>query len=188
MGSEGATLSQSSLPVNARRGLARRTNIEWNTRMGDALAGMHETYMRRCIELAARAVDTGDVPVGALIVQNGEVIAEGIEAVRAHGDVTAHAEIEAVRRACARLTSLDLSGCTLYTSVEPCPMCAYAIRLARVGTVVSGARTPESEERWSGWSVLTNLESVPRRPPPSVVRDVLAAECLAALERPGGRR
>jgi tRNA(adenine34) deaminase len=155
--------------------------------MGDASAGTHATYMRRCINLAAHAIDTGDVPVGALIVQNGEVIAEGIEAVRAKFDVTAHAEIEAVRRACARVRSLDLSGCTLYTTVEPCPMCAYAIRLARVGTVVSGARTPESEGRWSGWSLLTNPESVPRRPPPNVVRDVLAEECLAVLALRRGR-
>ena len=139
--------------------------------------------MRRCIELAARALDTGDVPVGALIVQEGAVIAEGIEAVRAHRDVTAHAEIEAVRRACDFLRSLDLSGCTLYTSVEPCPMCAYAIRLARVGTVVSGARTPQGEGRWSGWTVLTSPDVLPSRPPPSVVRDVLAEECLAALDR-----
>jgi tRNA(adenine34) deaminase len=146
-------------------------------------ASPHHQYMRRCIELAARAIDTGDVPVGALIVQNGEVIAEGIEAVRAHGDVTAHAEIEAVRSACARLSSSDLSGCTLYTSVEPCPMCAYAIRLARVGTVVSGARTPQSEGHWSGWRLLTSPDVLARRPPPRVVRDVLAEECLAALDR-----
>lgn len=143
----------------------------------------HHVYMRRCIDLAARALAAGDAPVGALVVQNGEMIAEGIEAVKARGDVTAHAEIEAVRRACARLSSLDLSGCTLYTSVEPCPMCAYAIRLARVGTVVSGARTPESDGPWSGWSLLTSPESVPRRPPPRVVRDVLAEECLVGLDR-----
>lgn len=131
----------------------------------------HHVYMRRCIDLAARALAAGDAPVGALVVQNGEVIAEGIEVVKARGDVTAHAEIEAVRRACARLGTLDLDGCTLYTSVEPCPMCAYAIRLARISRVVSGARTPESDGRWSGWLLLTDPDVLPRRPPPSVVRD-----------------
>ena len=132
----------------------------------------HHVYMRRCTELAARAAERGDVPVGAVIEREGEVIAEGIEAVKARGDVTAHAEIEAVRRACTRLGTLDLSGCTLYTSVEPCPMCAYAIRLARISRVVSGARTPESDGPWSGWDLLTDPDVLPRRPPPSVVRDV----------------
>lgn len=101
----------------------------------------HERYMRRCIELAHRALATGDPPVGALVVIDERVVGEGVEGVKARRDVTAHAEIEALRSACERLGSVDLTGCTLYTSVEPCMMCAYAIRLARIGVVVTGARS-----------------------------------------------
>src|SRR5689334_1634155 len=86
----------------------------------------HERYMRRCIELARRALDTGDAPVGALVVADDRIVAEGIEGVRARSDVTAHAEIEALRAASKGLGTLNLTGCTLYTSVEPCVMCAYA--------------------------------------------------------------
>ncbi len=137
--------------------------------------------MRRCLELAREASATGDTPVGAVVVRNGDVLAEGVERVKARHDVTAHAEIEAIRAACTRLRALDLSGCTLYTTVEPCVMCAYAIRLARVGVVVSGARSPDAGSAWSGWHVLTTQAFLPARPCPRVVRDVLAEECLAVL-------
>ena len=147
--------------------------------MSDDTSSRHESYMRRSIELAVRALETSDAPVGAIVVQGGTVIGEGIESVRAHGDVTAHAEILAVRAACERVASLDLSGATLYTSVEPCPMCAYAIRLARIGTVVCGARAPTRSTACSGWHILTSPDALPARPVSSVIRDVLAAECAA---------
>ena len=137
--------------------------------------------MRRCLELARGARATGDTAVGSLVVRHGDVLAEGVESVVAHHDVTAHAEIEAIRMACTRLRGLDLNGCTLYTTVEPCVMCAYAIRLARIGVVVSGARSPDADAAWSGWHVLTTEALVPRRPCPRVVRDVLADACLAVL-------
>ena len=100
----------------------------------------HERHIRRCIELAEEAVKSGDAAVGSLIVDGDELLAEGIEAVRARHDPTAHAEMEALRTACARRRSHDLIGYTLYTSVAPCIMCAYAIRLARISVVVCGAR------------------------------------------------
>ena len=137
--------------------------------------------MRCCLELASRARATGDVAVGSLVVRDGEVIGEGVEAVRARVDVTAHAEIEAIRAAAARLGGRDLSGCALYTTVEPCVMCAYAIRLARITLVVSGARSAESSRDWNGWRLLADSEILPDRGCPSVVRDVLAGECQALL-------
>jgi tRNA(adenine34) deaminase len=143
----------------------------------------HHRYMRLCIDLARRAYATGDTAVGSVVVRGAEIVGEGIESVRARGDVTAHAEIEAVRAACTRLGSLDLSGCTLYTSVEPCVMCAYALRLARVSVVVTGARSAAGPA-FDGCTVLTDAGVLPNRPLPLLVRDVLPDECLAVLTNP----
>jgi tRNA(adenine34) deaminase len=133
--------------------------------------------MRRCIELARQAIVSGDTPVGSLIVDGDELVSEGVEAVRARPDATAHAEMEALRAAFARRRSRDLTGCTLYTSIEPCIMCAYAIRLARIAVVVSGARGGDAGQAVSGHTVLTVARVAPSRPPPLVIRDVLMQEC-----------
>jgi tRNA(adenine34) deaminase len=138
----------------------------------------HERSMRRCLELARQAVASGDTPVGALVVREGAVVAEGVESVRARRDVTAHAEIVALRTASERLGTIDLGGCTLYTSVEPCVMCAYAIRLARISAVVTGARVDPAGR---GIAALADAALLPTRPMPSIVRGVLADECGAAL-------
>src|SRR4029079_8033898 len=98
----------------------------------DSATSRHERHMRRCIELARHAIATGDAPVGSLIVDGGEVVAEGVEAVRARHDPTAHAEMEALRSASARRRSRDLSGCTLYTRVEPCIISAATTTHARI--------------------------------------------------------
>jgi tRNA(adenine34) deaminase len=137
----------------------------------------HEQHMRRCIELAQLAVASGDAPVGSLIVDGDELVSEGVEAVRARLDATAHAEMEALRAACARRRSRDLTGCALYTSVAPCIMCAYAIRLARISLVVCGARGSHGEHVFDGHLVLTDERVAPDRPPPVVIRDVLMQEC-----------
>ena len=146
----------------------------------------HERHMRRCIELARHAIASGDTPVGSLIVDGDEIVSEGVEAVRARQDATAHAEMEALRAASARRRSRDLTGCTLYTSVEPCIMCAYAIRLARISVVVCGARGGDGDELVSGHTVLTDARAAPNRPPPSVIRDVLAQECRSVREQRRG--
>ena len=145
----------------------------------------HERYMRRCIELAGQALASGDSPVGSLIVDGNELVSEGIEAVRAREDATAHAEMEALRTAFVRRRSRDLSGCTLYTSVEPCVMCAYAIRLARISVVVCGARGADGERPVSGHVVLTDERVAPSRPPPLVIRDVLGQECRSVEDQAG---
>jgi tRNA(adenine34) deaminase len=133
--------------------------------------------MRRCIELARQAAVSGDSPVGSLIVAGRDVVSEGIEAVRARADATAHAEMEALRAAFARRHSRDLTGCTLYTSVEPCIMCAYAIRLARISVVVCGARSGDGERAVNGYLVLTDVRIAPHHAGPLVIRDVLAEAC-----------
>ncbi len=126
--------------------------------------------MRRCAELADRARATGDAPVGSLIVRGDAVIGEGVESVRAKHDVTAHAEIEAIRAASARVASHDLSGSTLYTSVAPCVMCAYAIRLAHIAVVVSGAPSGDEALPMSGTAVLTTAAILPTRPLPTLIQ------------------
>lgn len=137
----------------------------------------HERHMHRCIELARQAIVSGDAPVGSLISDGDEVVAEGVEGVNARQDATVHAEMEALRVAFARRRSRDLTGCTLYTTVEPCIMCAYAIRLARISLVVCGARGGDDGSAISGHGVLTDARLAPNHPPPSVIRDVLAEEC-----------
>ena len=98
--------------------------------------------MQRALELAARAEAEGEVPVGALIVLNGEVIGEGWNRPIAGHDPTAHAEIMAMRTAAQRLQNYRLTGATLYVTLEPCPMCAGAMVHARIGRVVYGATDP----------------------------------------------
>jgi tRNA(adenine34) deaminase len=132
----------------------------------------HEIHMRRCVELARLALATGDTPVGSVVVRAGVVVGEGIEAVRAQNDVTAHAEIQALRAASALVGSADLAGCTLYTTVEPCVMCAYAVRLARIALVVSGTRPRRTDGDMDGHDVRTNPRILPTRVPPAVVRDM----------------
>ena len=143
----------------------------------------HEQHMRRCIELARQAIESGDSPVGSLIMDVDEFVSEGVEAVRARQDATAHAEMEALRTAFARRGSRDLTGCTLYTSVEPCIMCAYAIRLARISVVVCGARGDDGGHAVSGHIVLTDERVAPNRPVPLVIRDVLVQECQSVRDQ-----
>ena len=99
----------------------------------------HEQYMRRALELAMEAQAEGDVPVGCVIVQDGEIVGEGRNRREERGDATAHAELEAIRDACARSGSWRLHGCTLYVTLEPCPMCAGGIINARIDRIYYGA-------------------------------------------------
>lgn len=121
-----------------------------------------EDLMRRCLELGRIATRKGDAPVGSLIVSDGRIIAEGIESVKSKNDPTAHAEIEAIREACRKLNRLDLSGATLYTNIEPCWMCSYAIRQTRIGKVVFGSRNVETGGASSKFVVLRH-EKLKRR-------------------------
>ena len=100
----------------------------------------HETYMRMALELAAEAEGDGDVPVGCVIVKEDRVIGRGRNRREERGDATAHAEVEAIRDACAHTGSWRLTGCTLYVTLEPCPMCAGAIINSRIHTLRYGTR------------------------------------------------
>ena len=98
----------------------------------------HIDYMRRALALAEEAAAVGDVPEGCVIVQDGKIIGEGRNRREEHSDATAHAELEAIRDACRRLGSWRLHRCTLYVTMEPCPMCAGGIINARISEVHYG--------------------------------------------------
>ena len=105
---------------------------------------MHETYMRLALEEARAAGAQGEVPVGCVIVREGKVIARGHNRRELLSDATAHAELEAIREASRALGTWRLTGCTLYVTLEPCPMCAGAMINARLDAVVYGAPNPKA--------------------------------------------
>ncbi len=92
--------------------------------------------LRRAIALSVENVATGGGPFGAVVARGGEIVAEGVNRVTTLHDPTAHAEVQAIRAAAARLGTFDLSGCTIYSSCEPCPMCLSAIYWARLDRLV----------------------------------------------------
>jgi guanine deaminase len=96
---------------------------------------MVNPFMARAIELSIENIRSGGGPFGAVIVRNGEPIAEGANQVTADNDPTAHAEILAIRAACAKLGTFELHSCDIYTSCEPCPMCLGAIYWARLSRI-----------------------------------------------------
>jgi len=108
------------------------------------MAASDETWMRRALELAQRARDEGEVPVGAIVVLEGKVVGEGWNRPISGSDATSHAEIEAIRAACRELRNYRLSGATLYVTLEPCAMCIGAMFHARIANVVFGASDPKT--------------------------------------------
>jgi len=97
-----------------------------------------ESFMRQAIALSVENVQNGGGPFGAVIVKDGEVLSYGVNRVTANDDPTAHAEINAIRTAAAKLGTFDLSGCQIYTSCEPCPMCLGAIYWAHLDKIFYG--------------------------------------------------
>lgn len=102
-----------------------------------------ERFMRMALEEAALAAEEGEVPVGAVIVSGGRVIARTHNLTERLRDVTAHAEMQAITAAADHLNGKYLPDCTLYVTLEPCPMCAAALRWAQIGRVVYGASDPK---------------------------------------------
>ena len=100
--------------------------------------------MCHALRLAQQAAEAGEVPVGAVVVYQGQIVGEGRNAPIASGDPTAHAEVQALRDAARRLGNYRLEGCTLYVTLEPCTMCSGAMLHARVGRLVYGAAEPKT--------------------------------------------
>lgn len=125
------------------------------------------------------AKQKGHARVGALIVRAGQVIAEGVESVWVRLDITAHAELEAVCLACQTLESLDLNGCILYTTAEPCWMCSYAIRTTGIREVLIGTPAPEAGGVTSMHPILSEPQIGCWAAPPRTVWSELRADCEA---------
>jgi len=137
-------------------------------------------FMRRALELAARAEAEGEVPVGALVVLDNEIIGEGWNRPIAAHDPTAHAEMVALRAAAQRLGNYRLTGSTLYVTLEPCPMCAGAMVHARIARVVYGAVDPLAG---SAGSVFDLLNSPRLNHRAAVQGGVLAEACGTTLKK-----
>ncbi len=139
----------------------------------------HETWMRRALAVATATAPAGDVPVGAIVYDpaGAELAAAGNER-EATGDPTAHAEILVLRRAAQLTGSRRLDGCTLVVTLEPCTMCAGALVLARVSTLVFGAWEPKTGAVGSLWDVVRDRRNNHR---PQVYAGVLEASCAALI-------
>jgi tRNA(adenine34) deaminase len=141
--------------------------------------------MRQAIELAERAAEHGDVPIGAVVVRGDEVIGTAGNERELRGDPTAHAELLALREAAERLGGWRIEEASIYVTLEPCSMCAGAIVLARIARVVYGARDPKAG---AAGSVLDVLGEPALNHNPEVTEGVLAQECAALLSEFFGAR
>ena len=139
----------------------------------------HETYMRTALEAAREAARLGEIPVGACIVRDGEILSVGYNTRESERDPLGHSEINAIRKACQRLGSWRLDGCVLYVTLEPCPMCAGAILNARISRVVYGAADPKAGCMGS----VCDLTAMPFPTVPYYKSGVLEAECRTELDR-----
>jgi len=135
--------------------------------------------MRRALDLAALAAADGEVPVGAVVTCDGEVVAEARNAMRGQLDPTAHAEMVAIREAAARLGRSRLDGCELWVTLEPCAMCAAAIALARIGKLTFAAEDPKGGGVLHGARVFTQQTCHHR---PEILSGIGEAEAAGQLK------
>lgn len=136
-----------------------------------------ERFMREALRLAGEAAVEGEVPVGAVVVRDGSIISVGRNRRETGKTALGHAELEAIGKACDVLGGWRLWQCTLYVTLEPCPMCAGAIINARIPRVVYGASDPKAGSCGS----VVNLFSLPYNHKPEVVSGVMETECAALL-------
>lgn len=146
---------------------------------------MDERFLREALALARQAKSESEVPVGAVVVVNGEIVGRGWNSPISSNDPTAHAEIAAIRDATRKIGNYRLSGASLYATLEPCPMCAGAMVHARIGRLVFGAR----DLRFGGVrSKFRIADSDLLNHRVEIVEGVLAVECTALLREFFDRR
>ena len=134
-------------------------------------------YMTVALEEAAACAAAGEVPVGAVIVRGDKILARCGNSREREQDATAHAELSAIRKACQLLGGWHLTGCELYVTLEPCPMCAGAIINARIPRVIVGAKDPKG----GAFGSIVDLNAYPWNHRPAVLFGVQEAECAAIL-------
>ncbi len=139
---------------------------------------MDERFMQEAIRLAAEAAAEGEVPVGCVITLDDKIVGRGRNRRETGKNALAHAELEAIEEACRTLGGWRLWRCTLYVTLEPCPMCAGAIINARIPRVVYGAK----DVRFGACGSVTDLFSMPFNHRPEVETGLLEDECLALLQ------
>ncbi len=161
-----------------------------NTESVGALGGtsQHDVFMREALEAARRGMFAGEPPVGACLVADGGIVATLSNAVIGELDITAHAEMRVIREACRQLRRLDLGGCTLYVTVEPCLMCLTACYYAGITAVIYGATIADmhavtGNERGGG-PVASPDDTVSLQ----LEGGCLAAECRALIDAWAGSR
>lgn len=138
---------------------------------------MHGEYMKIALAEAENAAREGEIPVGAVIVKDGEIVASAHNNREATGDATGHAELLAIRKACKTLGGWHLERCTLYVTLEPCPMCMGAIINSRLGKVVFGAKDAKAGACGS----VIDLRSYPFNHKPQIESGFMKEECAKIL-------
>ena len=139
----------------------------------------HEKYMKKAIEQAKKAGAAGEVPIGCVIVKDGKILARGYNKRNTQGSTLAHAELLAIGKASKKIGDWRLEECTMYITLEPCPMCAGAIVQARIPKVVIGAMNPKAG---CAGSIFNLLEEKRLNHQAEVVRGVMEGECSALLK------
>ena len=139
------------------------------------MQNIHESFMRQALVQAQRAFDEDEVPVGAIIVMNNQVIGKGYNQVQLLKDVTAHAEILAISSACENLQSKYLPEATLYVTLEPCLMCAGALYWNKIGHIVFGAHDTKNSYR-------RVTEKNPFHPSTALLGGILEDECASLMQ------
>ena len=142
----------------------------------------HERYMDLVLERCEQALARGDCPVASIVVRDGKIVGEGQNRATTGGGPTAHAEVEAIRDACQKLGTNDLSDTTLYSAMEPCPMCCWAIKEAKIPRVVLGARHAGMRRIDYGEYSMEKLLAMTHATL-ELVTDVRVAECEAVRRR-----
>lgn len=154
--------------VDAEMELEKKMELAW------------QTFMKQALAEARKAEAIGEVPIGALVVKEGQIIGRGYNLRERDQDPTAHAEIIAIREAAESLGSWRLIDCTLYVTLEPCPMCAGAIMLSRVDRVVYGATDPKAGCAGTLMNILSDARFNHQT---EVIAGVMAEECGDALRQ-----
>lgn len=135
-------------------------------------------FMDKAIELAKKALQEGEVPVGAVVVKNGAIIGEGYNKREKNSDISSHAEIEAMKSAAKKLGDWRLDGCSLYVTLEPCLMCSGAILQSRISSLFFGAKDEKEGAVVSNYFVFDEPMSLPR---PLINLGIKGSECESLL-------